>query len=174
MDDLAGLVGERLRSARRERDLSLAALAERAGIGKGSLSEIENGARNPTLGTLYALANALGVPLSTLLAEQVGAELASPGITARLLHVEDEESATVEVFRMHFAEGSRHESAGHARGVTEHLVVTDGRVRAGRRRRETTVAAGESTTWVSDVWHSYRALDDRPAAGVLVIRTPRR
>jgi transcriptional regulator with XRE-family HTH domain len=173
MDDLAGLVGERLRSARRERGLSLAALASAAGIGKGSLSEIENGARNPTLGTLYAPANALGVPLSSVLAQTVGAEVASPGISARLLHVEDEDAATVEVYRMHFEPGSRHESAGHSRGVTEHLVVTEGRVRAGRRRRETTIAAGESAGWVSDVWHSYRALDDLPAAGVLVIRTPR-
>lgn len=174
MDDLAGLVGERLRSTRRDRGVSLAALATTAGIGKGTLSEIENGVRNPTLSTLYALANALGVPLSTVLAEQVGAEATSPGITARLLHVEDDASATIEVYRMHFEPGSRHESGGHARGVTEHLVVTDGRVRAGRRRRESTIGAGESATWVSDVWHSYRALDDLPADGVLVIRTPRR
>jgi transcriptional regulator with XRE-family HTH domain len=44
VEDLARLVGERLRAARHERGLSLAALAETAGIGKGSLSEIENGA----------------------------------------------------------------------------------------------------------------------------------
>ena len=66
MDDLARLVGERLRAARQEHGLSLGALAEAAHVGKGSLSEIENGARNPTLGTLYALAGALGVPLATL------------------------------------------------------------------------------------------------------------
>lgn len=173
MDDLAGLVGERLRAARHERGLSLASLAAAAGVGKGSLSEIENGVRNPTLSSLYALANALDVPLSTLLAEQVGAEIASPAVAARLLHVEVDGAGTVEVYRMHFQPGSRHESAGHARGVTEHLVVTEGRVRAGRRRRETTIETGGSATWASDVWHSYRALDGRPAAGVLVIRTPR-
>ena len=73
MDDLARLVGERLRTARRERGLSLGALAATAGIGKGSLSEIENGTRNPTLSTLYALAGTLGVPLATLLADRAGA-----------------------------------------------------------------------------------------------------
>jgi transcriptional regulator with XRE-family HTH domain len=173
MSDLPGLVGQRLRHARQGRGWSLAALASDAGIGKGSLSEIENGVRNPTLSTLYALANALGLPLSAVLAEEVGAEVSSPGITAQLLHVEHDESGTLEVFRMRFEPGSRHESGGHARGVTEHLYVTDGSVRAGRRRRETTIAAGQSATWVSDVWHSYRALDARPASAVLVIRSPR-
>ena len=83
MDDLARIVGERLRAARRERGLSVGALADAAGVGKGSLSEIENGTRNPTLGTLYSLAGALGVPLAILLAGQAGARIASPGIEAR-------------------------------------------------------------------------------------------
>jgi transcriptional regulator with XRE-family HTH domain len=174
VDDLAGLVGERLRSARRDRHLSLAALAARAGIGKGSLSEIENGSRNPTLGTLYALANALEVPLSTVLAERVGVQLASPGIAARLLHVDNDDAGTVEVYRMQFEPGSTHESSRHGRGVTEHLFLTEGRLRAGRRGQEVTIEAGESATWMSDVRHSYVALGDRPASGVLVIRSPRR
>ena len=62
MDDLARLVGERLRAARRERGLSLGALAEAAGIGKGSLSEIENGARNPTLAKLIGRLGILSEP----------------------------------------------------------------------------------------------------------------
>ncbi len=54
--DLATLVGERVRQARVDRGLSLGSVAATAGIGKGSLSEIEHGQRNPTLSTLYALA----------------------------------------------------------------------------------------------------------------------
>src|SRR6201994_2173964 len=82
VDDLAQLVGERVRAARRERGLSVGALAAAAQVGKGSLSEIENGARNPTMGTLYALAGALGVPLATLIADRPGARIASPGVEA--------------------------------------------------------------------------------------------
>ncbi|HEY9293380.1 MAG TPA: helix-turn-helix transcriptional regulator, partial [Microlunatus sp.] len=48
-------VGRRLREVRVSRGLSLSELARQAGIGKGSLSEIETGRRNPTLETLYAL-----------------------------------------------------------------------------------------------------------------------
>ena len=124
VDDLARLVGERLRAARRERALSLGALAAAAGIGKGSLSEIENGVRNPTLSTLYALAGTLGVPLATLLADRTGARISSPGIEARLLDVSRDDGATVEVYRLRLEPGACHQSVAHGPGVTEHLLVT--------------------------------------------------
>ncbi len=94
-------MGERLRAERRERGLSVGALAEAAGVGKGSLSEIENGARNPTLSTLYALAGTLGVPLATLIADRAGARVTSPGVEARLLDVTHDGGQTVEVYRLH-------------------------------------------------------------------------
>ena len=52
--------GARVRALRTSAGLSLSALAAEAGIGKGSLSELESGRRNPTLDTLYALARPLG------------------------------------------------------------------------------------------------------------------
>lgn len=171
MDDIAPLVGARLRAARHERGLSLGALADTAGVGKGSLSEIENGARNATLSTLYALAHALGTPLATLLAEP-GARIASPGIEARLLDVTTEAGTTVEVYRLHLDAGARHRSPGHSRGVVEHLLVVSGRARVGRLRAPVELVAGDSASWRSDVTHSYTALDDEPVESVLVITTP--
>jgi transcriptional regulator with XRE-family HTH domain len=164
VDDLARLVGERLRTARRERGASVAALAEAAGVGKGSLSEIENGIRNPTLSTLYALA--------TLLAERAGATIASPGIEARLLDVSHDEGHTVEVYRLRICPGGRHESVPHGAGVTEHLLVTAGRARVGRAGAEREIGPGESAQWISDVPHTYAALGDATAESVLVIRSP--
>jgi transcriptional regulator with XRE-family HTH domain len=172
MDDLARLVGERLRAARRERGLSVGALAEAAGVGKGSLSEVENGVRNPTLSTLYSLAGALNVPLATLLAEQPGARVASPGIEARLLDVSHDGDHTVEVYRLRLQPGTTHRSIAHGPGVTEHLLVTAGRARAGRDGDEAEIGPGESATWVSDMAHGYTALGDLPVESVLVIRSP--
>ena len=172
MDDLSLLVGERLREFRHLRGFSIGALAGAAGIGKGSLSEIENGGRNPTLSTLYALANALGTPLATLLAGQPGAQVSSPGIDARLLDVTTDDSGTVEVYRLHLDAGARHRSAGHTRGVVEHLLVLEGHARVGRLRSQVDLAAGESTSWRSDVTHSFAALGDLPVESVLVIRSP--
>lgn len=171
--DGGAMVGERLRAWRSERRLSLAALAARAGVGKGSLSEIENGVRNPTLGTLYAIAGALGVPLATLLAERAGTEVSSPGILARLLDsTRHDDGVVVEVYLLRVDPGPTHTSPSHGRGVVEHLLVTHGRIRAGRRGREVEIGPGESAGWASSVIHTYRACGDEPALGVLTIRSP--
>ncbi|MGH2893684.1 MAG: helix-turn-helix domain-containing protein, partial [Solirubrobacteraceae bacterium] len=122
MEDLAALVGARLRAARQERGMSVGALAAVASIGKGSLSEIENGARNPTLGTLYSLADALGLPLAGLLAGRAGARIASDGIEARLLDVSTHEGWTVEVYRLRLEPGTERRAGGHGAGVVEHLL----------------------------------------------------
>jgi quercetin dioxygenase-like cupin family protein len=180
MDDLARLTGERLRAARRERGLSLGALAAAAHVGKGSLSEIENGVRNPTLGTLYALAGALGMPLATLLADRPGVRVASPGIEARLLDVSrdgghgggHDGGQTVEVYRLRIEAGHGHRSPAHGPGVTEHLLVTSGRARVGRLGEETEIGPGQAAQWASDVPHGYTALGPDPVESVLVIRSP--
>ncbi|WP_265523589.1 helix-turn-helix domain-containing protein [Oerskovia flava] len=172
MDDrTTELVGERIRSLRAERAISLSALAAAAGIGKGSLSELEHGARNPTLATLYAVAGALQVPLSALLAERVGAEVASDGVSARLLDTRHHDGTT-EVYALHLDAGAHRRSPGHGPGVVEHLLVTRGAVRAGRTGQEVDVEVGGHTTWVSDGPHGYDALGGSPADAVLVIRSP--
>lgn len=172
MDDLTRLVGSRLRDARRGRGLSVGALASAAGIGKGSLSEIENGIRNPTLSTLYALAGALGVPLSSLLASQPGAVVASPGISARLLDASHADGQVVEVYRLRLDAGASHRSAAHGAEVTEHLLITSGRALVGRAGSEVSLSAGESAQWISDGPHGYAALGEGPVESVLVIRSP--
>jgi len=171
VDDLARLVGERLRAARRQRGLSVGALAEAAGVGKGSLSEIENGTRNPTLATLSSLAGALGIPLAILLAGQAGARIASPGIEARLLDVSHDDGQAVEVYRLRLEPGMVHRSVPHGAGVIEHLLVTAGRARVGRAGKETEIGPGESAHWVSDVPHTYAALGDLTVDSILVIRS---
>ncbi len=174
VEDLAKLVGERLRAARRERGLSVGALAETAGIGKGSLSEVENGVRNPTLSTLYALAGALELPLSSLLAGRPGARVSSPGVEALLLDVRESGGATVEVYRLVLDAGAHHRSVPHGPGVVEHLLLTQGRARVGRVGEEVEIGVGETAEWLSDVAHGYAALTDEPVESVLVIRSPLR
>jgi transcriptional regulator with XRE-family HTH domain len=172
VDDLAALVGERVRDARVQRGLTLGALAKAAGIGKGSLSELEHGARNPTLGTLYSLANALELPLAHLLSGQIGARLTEPGIEGRLLDVSTDASSTVEIYRMRFEPGAERRSGGHGAGVVEHLLVTSGRLRVGRVGEERELGAGEASAFSSDVAHTYVAVGDSPVEVVVVIRSP--
>lgn len=166
-----GEVGAQVRTARIAAGLSLSQLAARAGIGKASLSELEAGRRNPTLSTLYAVANTLDVPLAHLLAERAGAELDSPGIRARLLDVlHPENGSLVEVYVLDLT-SSIHVSGAHGPGVVEHLLLVEGRASVGPGKAPVEITAGEATTWSADVEHSYQALTDR-ATGVLTITTP--
>jgi XRE family transcriptional regulator, master regulator for biofilm formation len=63
------LIGEQIRLRRIEAGLSLTALAEKAGVAKSYLSNLESGNANarPSGQTLYKIANALGTTMSDLL-----------------------------------------------------------------------------------------------------------
>lgn len=172
MSEIVPIIAQRLRAEREARGLSLSALARAAGIGKGSLSELENATRNPTISTLYALADALGVPLATLLAERLGSEIGAPGFAAVLLDVRRHEQTIVEVYRLALAPGTVRRSGAHGAAVREHALVTLGRLRVGPTGRERELACGESASWVSDGPHRYAALGSEPAEAVLVIRSP--
>ena len=58
-------VGERLRELREARNTSMRALATRSGLSANALSMIERGKASPSVGTLYKLADALGVSITS-------------------------------------------------------------------------------------------------------------
>jgi XRE family aerobic/anaerobic benzoate catabolism transcriptional regulator len=65
--DLRGRVGARVKQLRQARRLTQEQLAERAGLSYKFIGEVERGRGNPTLTTLAALSEALGVGLVDLL-----------------------------------------------------------------------------------------------------------
>ncbi|MHB8550710.1 MAG: helix-turn-helix domain-containing protein [Acidiferrobacterales bacterium] len=56
-----------MRETRTEKGLSQEALADRAGLHRTYISQIERGLKSPSLKSLEQIANALGLPLSSLL-----------------------------------------------------------------------------------------------------------
>jgi transcriptional regulator with XRE-family HTH domain len=62
------LMAMQIKALRERRKLSQEALADRAGIHRVSLANIERGAKVPTLDTLERLSKALQVPLGRLVA----------------------------------------------------------------------------------------------------------
>lgn len=59
-------VGLKIRELREERGLSMRALARNSGISANALSMIERGRTSPSVSTLYKLADALEVPITSL------------------------------------------------------------------------------------------------------------
>jgi transcriptional regulator with XRE-family HTH domain len=173
-DDPAARIGARVRALRTQRGLSQAGLARAAQIGKGSLSELESGQRNPTLATLYALAGPLHVPLAALLDESIGAEVSGGGLTASLVDVRPREGMTAETYLMRFERGTIRRSPAHGAGVIEHLVVIRGRLQFGPDGEPQVAVAGQHGTFVADRPHAYEVVGDDHAEAVLVIFTPTR
>lgn len=176
---MAALVGRRIADLRRSAGLSLSELARQAGLGKGTLSELEAGRRNPTLGTLYSLTAPLGVGLARLIdlgpsPRTARGAVSGDGITALLLDVLDGPGAlaVTEVYRLTIAPGAERTSPAHGPGVREQLTVVSGRAVVGPVDRPVAVAAGETVTWMSDVPHYFGAAADSPTVGVLLIEHP--
>jgi transcriptional regulator with XRE-family HTH domain len=67
-------IGDKLRFFRKERRLTIRALAEQAGLSPNTISLIENNSASPTVTTLYAIANVLDIPLSAFFLEEVKEE----------------------------------------------------------------------------------------------------
>jgi transcriptional regulator with XRE-family HTH domain len=165
-------VGARIRALRAERGLSLSALASAAGIGKGSLSELETGRRNPTLDTLYALAGPLGVPLASLVDFRDGSVVADEGFETVLLHTERTAVATSEVWLLRVRAGTTRSSPAHTAGVVEQLVVLAGACRIEYGDRLLDLVTGGHGAWPADVPHRYTATGDADLRAINVIVTP--
>lgn len=65
--DLLASLGERIRSFRHRRGWTQVEMAERIGIDRSFLADLERGKRNPTLLSLEIIAKGLGLRLSQLL-----------------------------------------------------------------------------------------------------------
>jgi transcriptional regulator with XRE-family HTH domain len=62
-----GMLAANLKRARTRRGLSISELSRRSKIGKATLSQLESGAGNPTIETVFSLSRVLEVPISDLL-----------------------------------------------------------------------------------------------------------
>lgn len=161
--------GERVRQVRTDLGLSLSALAAEAGIGKGTLSELESGQRNPTLDTLYALAGPLGVAMADLVVEE---EIGDGDLHTRRLHVRRDDTGVTEVYLIRLRPGAERSSPAHATGVTEQLIVIGG---AGELEVEGAVvplSPGAHHAWAADRPHTYRSAAGSELVAVDVIVTP--
>jgi transcriptional regulator with XRE-family HTH domain len=175
-------IAANLRRLRTARGLSAAGLARESGVARATLAELEAGRGNPTVETLYALAKVLGITFADLLVEASappvhvvragdGPQVPGAVVQARLLRQASVERARVEMYDMHVVPGEPRHADGHQVGVTEQLLIHDGRLRVGPESGPVEVGPGDFVAFESSVPHVYEALDG-PVTATLVIVTP--
>jgi transcriptional regulator with XRE-family HTH domain len=161
--------------------MSVVTLASVSGVGRATLTKLEAGQGNPTIDTLYALADALGAALGDLIGAPSGGDPAvevvragagarvEGAVTARLLdRIHGHRLA--EVYDATFSTRVRHADP-HPAGVVESILVTAGRLRTGPAAAPVDLDTGDFVRFAGDVPHLYRALG-RQAHGVIVMSHP--
>lgn len=73
MDDLRERISRSLRRERETAGISVSELARRAGVSKATVSQLESGSTGPSVETLWAIADALGLPFAAFVEERVSA-----------------------------------------------------------------------------------------------------
>ncbi|MGV9415229.1 helix-turn-helix domain-containing protein [Nocardia sp. NPDC003693] len=167
-----------LRRERTRAGLSLTEVARRAGIAKSTLSQLESGAGNPSIETLWALCVALDIQFSRLLdppSPQVqvirageGAILASSQAEYRTtLLAASPPSARRDMYRVTAEPGHPRDSDPHSHGVVEHMVIGAGRAMVGPAEAPVELRPGDYICYPGDRPHVFEALE--PGTWALLI-----
>ncbi|MET8655079.1 MULTISPECIES: helix-turn-helix domain-containing protein [Nocardia] len=172
-------------SLRRERTragLSLTEVANRAGIAKSTLSQLESGSGNPSLETLWALCVALDMPFSRLLdpprpAVSVIRAGEGPVVAAErsdyraTLLAAGPPNTRRDMFRITAEPGHARDSDPHTPGVVEHILLATGRALAGPSDAPVELRPGDYISYPGDAPHVFEALEAGTWA-TLVIEYP--
>ena len=164
---LAAAIGARVRSERQARRWTLDRLATETGVSRRMLVNVEQGAVNPSVGTLLRLGDALGVGLPALV-EQArrtpvavtrqgeGATLWSSDAGGRAVLVAGTTPPdVVELWDWTLGPGDRYTSEAHAAGTRELLQVLEGSVSLEVAGETAELGTGDSATFPGDVAHGY-------------------
>jgi len=177
-------VGQALAALRERQALSLDELSRRAGVSKSMLSQIERSQANPTVAVVWRLANALGVPLTDLLAGAPRAEppaivtvtagdtptLGAADARCRLRILGPIELAgQFEWYELTLQPGAVLDSAGHEPGSHEHLSVLGGQVEVRAGDASARLKTGETARYAADRPHAIRNTGRSVAQALLVV-----
>ncbi|MFD0404224.1 helix-turn-helix domain-containing protein [Kitasatospora sp. NPDC127116] len=166
------LIGQIAASIRRERErsgLSMAELARRAGIAKSTLSQLESGAGNPSVETLWALGVALNVPFSRLVDPPRPVVKVIRAGEGPVTHSERADYAATalsscppnarrDIYRIEAQPGEARASDPHMPGTVEHVLIGAGRALVGPTEAPVELGPGDYVSYPGDTPHVFRAL----------------
>jgi transcriptional regulator with XRE-family HTH domain len=172
-------------AVRRERErlgLSVSELAKRADIAKSTLSQLEAGSGNPSLETLWALATALGVQVTQLIAQpRTHVQVIRAGEGVALTSEQANYSATLlavcpagvrrDLYRLVVQPGSPRKSEPHLPGTVEHVLLCSGRARLGPVGHLVELSAGDYASYSADEAHVFDALEPDTTAVMVIEHT---
>ena len=167
-EDAPPAVGVNLRRLRAKRGLSLQQLAQRSGVSRAMLGQIEIGRSAPTINLLWKVARALDVTFSALITrtDQVSPRVLTAAdaklltnqagtFTSRALFPFDEPRRN-EFYELRLKAGGLEEAHPHPPGTLENLVVTVGALEVVVGEDTYRLKTGDAIVFTADVPHTYK------------------
>ena len=180
-NELGQTIGSNLRRLRTKQGLSLEALARQASVSRAMIGQIEAGRSMPTIGLLFKITRALGVPFAALMGESAGSGMqVFRAAASKVLTSQDgtfisralfpfSAERRVEFYELTMKPHAFEEATPHATGTSENLTVTKGNVEILAGDERVVLNAGDSIYFLADTAHSYRNLSAEVSIMYLVM-----
>lgn len=162
MENLHQHLSLALKQLRQANGWSLTLAAERTGVSKAMLGQIERGESSPTVATLWKIATGFNVPFSFFIQ---GSEL-PPGAAATFSQSNAQMQAKsllpydaqlrFDLLEVTLAAGAQSDSSPHESGVIEQVVVLEGELLLGVEGTWRRLQPGQASQFAGDKPHSYR------------------
>lgn len=165
--DLAPVVGANLRRLRSRRGLSLEKLAQKSGVSRAMLGQIELGQSAPTINVLWKIARALDVTFATLIqAREAGGSTVLKKSQAKVLTSQGGQFSSralfpfdgprrAELYELRLAGHAAEVADAHAPGTLENLVVSEGQLDLVVGKETHHLDTGDAIVFEADVPHTY-------------------
>ena len=182
--ELSSAIGDRVRQERQSRHWTLDQLADSAGVSRRMVVNVEQGAANPSVGTLLRISDALGIGLPTLVQPPQpkpikvtrhgeGAVLWTGEAGGRgVLVAGTAPPDVVELWDWTLGPADRHVSEAHASGTRELVQVQQGTITIDIAHQLVTLGVGDAVAFPGDVTHSYANPHAEPARFSLAVFEP--
>lgn len=167
-EDPATVIGRNLRRLRIKQGLSLERLAQRSGVSRAMLGQIELGQSVPTVNIVWKIATALEIPFSALIGDQPSDRTtvlreksakrltsADGSFSSRALFPFDV-PRRAEFYELRLSARSEERADAHLPGTSENLVVTEGSVELEIGTERHILGRGDAIVFQADVPHVYR------------------
>ena len=165
-----------LKELRRKKGWSLDKAAEKTGVSKAMLGQIEREESSPTIATLWKIASGFNTSFSSFI-EDINSEFSRPvhrGGQTQQLHPSDkkirvmplfpfDDQLNLEIFVIELLPTCEHLSPPHQAGVIEHVVVAQGKMEVLVNGKWQPLAKGEGIRFEANRPHGYRNLSSKIA-----------
>lgn len=180
MDQINVNIGKNLNRVRRERKISLDKTAEITGVSKTMLGQIERGETNPTVTTLWKIANGLRLSFSSLISgetssvsiikkHELNPVIESNGQYKVYPVVPFNVEKQFEVFAITLEPGCEHISEAHNPGVEEYIFVNEGMLQISIGEEVYEVNREDAITFQANNTHVYRNRGNIPVKCTVLI-----